>query len=59
MKEELELRRTLMLSHTFNNFEIQIYYQNEPKFNDDYFRKSLPYNKLEDGAYVILMSIDE
>ena len=29
-----------MLSHSLTNFEIQNYYQNEPKFNDVYSRNS-------------------
>ena len=33
------------------NFEIQKYYQNEPKFNGVYSRNNLP--KIKDGAYVI------
>ena len=32
-------------------FEIQKYYQNEPRFNDVYSRDNLP--KVKDGAYVI------
>ena len=34
------------------NFEIQKYYQNEPRFNGVYSRDNLP-NKIKDGAYVI------
>ena len=37
------------------NFEIQKYYQNEPRFNGVYSRDNLP--KLKDGAYVI--NLDE
>ena len=37
------------------NFEIQKYYQNEPKFNGVYSRNNLP--KIKDGAYVI--NLDE
>ena len=44
-----------MPSHSLNNFEIQIYYQNEPKYNDVYSRSNL--NKIKDGAYVI--NLDE
>ena len=40
-----------MPSHTLTNFEIQKYYQNEPKFNGIYSRNNLP--KIKDGAYVI------
>ena len=39
-----------MPSHPFTNFEIQRYYQNEPKFNGVYSRNNLP--KIKDGAYV-------
>ena len=38
------------------NFEIQKYYQNEPRFNGVYSRDDLP-NKVKDGAYVI--NLDE
>ena len=31
-----------MLPHPLTNFEIQKYYQNEPRFNGDYSRNSLP-----------------
>ena len=34
------------------NFEIQKYYQNEPKFNGVFSRNNLP-KKINDGAYVI------
>ena len=37
------------------NFEIQKYFQNEPKFNGVYSRNNLP--KIKDGAYVI--NLDE
>ena len=42
--------------HPLTNFEIQKYYQNEPKFNGVYSRDNLP-NKIRDGAYVI--NLDE
>ena len=38
------------------NFEIQTYYQNEPRFNGAYFRDNLP-DKIKDGTYVI--NLDE
>ena len=38
--------------HPLTNFEIQKYYQNEPRFNGVYSRKNLP-KKIKDGAYVI------
>ena len=44
-----------MLSLPLTNFEIQKYYQNEPKFNGVYSRNNLP--KIKDGAYVI--NLDE
>ena len=44
-----------MPPHPLTNFEIQKYYQNEPRFNGVYSRGNLP--KIKDGAYVI--NIDE
>ena len=44
-----------MPPHPLTNFEIQKYYQNEPKFNGVYSRDNLP--KIKDGAYVI--NLDE
>ena len=43
--------RFLMLPHPLANFEIQKYYQNEPRF-DVYSRNNLP-RKIKDEAYVI------
>ena len=40
---------------SLTNFEIQKYYQNEPRFNGVYSRDNLP--KIKDGAYVI--NLDE
>ena len=40
-----------MPPHPLTNFEIQKYYQNEPKFNGVYSRDNL--RKIKDGAYVI------
>ena len=40
-----------MSPHPVTNFEIQKYYQNEPRFNGVYSRDNLP--KVKDGAYVI------
>ena len=48
-----------MPPHSFTNFEIQIYYQNdgqlssnnEPRFNGVYSKSKLP--EVNDGAYVI------
>ena len=44
-----------MSSHPLNNFEIQKYYHNQPRFNGVYSRDNLP--KIKDGTYVI--NIDE
>ena len=40
-----------MPPHPLTNFEIQRYYQNEPKFNGFYSRNNLP--EIKDGAYKI------
>ena len=40
-----------MPSHPLTNFEIQNYYQNEPKFYGVYSRNNL--SKIKDGAYII------
>ena len=45
-----------MPPHPLANFEIQKYYQNEPKFNGVYSRDNLP-DKIKDGAYII--NLDE
>ena len=45
----------LMPPHPLTNFEIQKYYQNEPRFNGVYSRDNLP--KITVGAYVI--NLDE
>ena len=44
-----------MLPHPLTNFEIQKFYQNEPRFNGILFRDNLP--KIKDGAYII--NLDE
>ena len=41
-----------MLLHPLINFELEKYYQNEPKFNGVFSRNNLP-KKVKDGAYVI------
>ena len=46
----------LMLPPPLTNFEIQKYYENEPKFNGVFSRDNLP-KKIKDGAYVI--NLDE
>ena len=37
----------LITSHSLTNFEIEKYYQSEPKFNGVYLRNNLP--KIKDG----------
>ena len=49
-----------MLPHPLTNFEIQKYYQNEPKFNGVYSRDNLQERsstEIKDGAYII--NLDE
>ena len=46
----------LIPPHPLTNFEIQKYYQNEPRFNGVFSRHNLP-KKIEDGAYII--NLDE
>ena len=41
-----------MPPYPLTNFEVQIYYQNEPRFNDVYSRDNLSF-KIKDGAYII------
>ena len=45
-----------MSSHPWTNFEIQKYYEKEPKFNGVFSRDNITKN-IKDGAYVI--SLDE
>ena len=45
-----------MTPHPLTNFEIQTYYQNEPRFIGVYSRDNLPY-KIKNGAHVI--NLDE
>ena len=45
----------LIPPHPLTNFEIQKYYQNEPRFNGVYSGDNLP--KIKDGAYII--NLDE
>ena len=40
-----------MPSHSLTNFEIQKFYQNEPRFNGFYSRDNL--QKVKDGAYIV------
>ena len=41
-----------MPPHPLTNFEIQKYYENEPRFNGAFSRHNLP-KQIRDGAYVI------
>ena len=45
-----------MPTHPLTNFEIQTYYQNEPRFIVAYSRDNLP-DTIKDGAYVV--NLDE
>ena len=44
-----------MLPHPLTNFEIQKYYQNEPRFNGSFSRDNLP--RIKDGAHIV--NLDE
>ena len=46
----------LIKPHPLTNFEIQKYYENEPRFNGVFSRNDLP-KKIKDGAYVL--NLDE
>ena len=46
----------LIPPHPLPNFEIQKFYQNEPRFNSVFWRDNLP-KKIKDGAYII--NLDE
>ena len=48
----MEKMEFLMPPHPLSNFEIQNYYQNEPRFNGVLARDNMP-KKIKDGAYVI------
>ena len=45
-----------MPSHPLTNFEIQEYYQTEPKINGVYSRNNL--SRMKDGAYIINFEYD-
>ena len=46
----------LIAPHPLTNFEIQKYYENEPRFNGVFSRNNLP-KKIKDGVYLI--NLDE
>ena len=48
----MEMKWIFNAAHPLTNFEIQKYYQNEPRFNGVYSRNNLP-EKIKDVAYVI------
>ena len=48
--------RLLMSPHPLTNFEIQKYYENEPRFNGIFSRINLP-KKIKDETYII--NLDE
>ena len=54
--KDLHLKNFLISPHLLTNFEIQKYYQNEPRFNGVYAKDNL-HNKIKDQAYVI--NLDE
>ena len=45
-----------MSSHPLTKFEIQKYYQNEPRFNGVYSRDNLP-KKIKDEAYITNLDV--
>ena len=51
IEEVLDQKGFLMLPYLLNNFEIQKYYQNEPRFNGVY--STVYPDKIKNGAYVI------
>ena len=53
---DFHLKKELISPHPLTNFEIQMYYQSEARFNGVYSRDNLP-GKINDGAYVI--NLDE
>ena len=55
MKEQLEQVKIFNAAPSLTNFEIQKYYENEPKFNCVYSRNNL--SKIKDWAYII--NLDE
>ena len=52
----MEIKWIFNAASSFRNFEIQKYYQNEPRFSRSYFRDNLS-KTIKDGAYVI--NLDE
>ena len=50
--KKFHLKKNLIQPHPLTNFEIQTYYQNEPRFNGVYSRDNVS-DKIKHGAYVI------
>ena len=50
--KNLHSKNNLIPPHPLTNFEIQVYYQNEPRINGIYSRDNLP-DKIKSGAYLI------
>ena len=50
------MEKNRIMLHPLTNFEVQEYYQNEPRFKGVSSRNNLP-KKIKDGAYVI--NLDE
>ena len=46
----------MILPHPLTNFDIQIYYQNESRFNGVFGKDNLP-SKIKNGAYIV--NLDE
>ena len=53
VKTQLELVRIFNTPSSLTDFEIQMYYQNEAKFNSGYSRNNLL--KIKNGAFVIYL----
>ena len=54
--KKTSLKKVFIPPHLLTNFQIEVYYQNEPRFNGIYSRDNL-LDKIKDGAYVI--NLDE
>ena len=48
----MDLKNFLIPHHPLKNFEIQKYFENEPRFNGVFSRDNLP-KTIKNGAYVI------
>ena len=51
-KNNKTIALNILTPHPLTKFEIEAYYQNEPRFNEVYSRDNLP-DKIKDVAYVI------